>query len=574
MSVERQNRLTGIQHDNQFDVIVVGGGVNGIGVYRELSLQGLRVLLVERNDYASGCSAAPSRMIHGGLRYLENGEFDLVRESLQERDALLRNAPHLVAPLPTVIPVTSIFSGILNSAASFFGWEGKPSSRGALPIKMGLSLYDWVTRKNQILPNHHFNSGQTTRDEWPELTEQAIFSAVYYDAWISHPERLCIEMISDVAETSPHSIAMNYAELGLEEEEYQLTCRITGQKLHVNARAVVHATGAWLDSSVKSLGSAPAEKMVSGTKGSHLIIDNPALEKALNGHMVYFENSDGRVCIVFPYLGKVLAGSTDIRVDHARRVRCEEEELVYILDSLKLVFPAIDIRQDEVVFSYAGIRPLPQSKHEFTGRISRGHDVRQLPGDKLQFCMVGGKWTTFRAFAEQTTDQVLEALGRERQCDTLDLAIGGGKEFPEDTTSLARQLERDFSIDTERARHLITHYGSVAGRVQQACNNDPGDCSVGEGSLYSRSEIKYMIRSEQVETLSDLVLRRTTLAITGKISSGLIGILAEILKAELGLSSKDINEQQATLVAEMTEFYGVTSQMLTERTELWSKKCA
>ena len=140
MPEQRDDNLDQIRRDGAFDVIVVGGGINGIGVFRELALQGLRVLLVERRDFCSGCSAAPSRMIHGGLRYLENGEFNLVRESLRERDALLVNAPHMVRPLPTTIPITSVFSGLLNAAAGFLGLSSKPASRGALPIKIGLSL--------------------------------------------------------------------------------------------------------------------------------------------------------------------------------------------------------------------------------------------------------------------------------------------------------------------------------------------------------------------------------------------------------------------------------------------------
>ena len=161
MPNQRQNMLAHLENP-QFDAVVIGGGVNGIGVWRDLALQGLRVLLVERNDFASGCSAAPSRMIHGGLRYLENGEFDLVRESLAERDALLRNAPHLVRPLPTVIPIAGLTSGLFNAAASFFGWSGKPARRGALPIKIGLTLYDFVTRHRRQMPKHRFLSRSKT----------------------------------------------------------------------------------------------------------------------------------------------------------------------------------------------------------------------------------------------------------------------------------------------------------------------------------------------------------------------------------------------------------------------------
>ena len=574
MSNARQISLAEIKENGGFDAVVIGGGVNGIGVYRDLSLQGLRVLLVERNDFASGCSAAPSRMIHGGLRYLENGEFDLVKESLRERDALLRNAPHMVKPLPTVIPVTSLFSGIFNSAASFFGWQGQPSSRGALPIKLGLSLYDWVTRKDRALPRHSFQGTAETRTRWPALTREARYSAVYYDAWISHPERLCIEMISDVAKAAPQSIALNYAEIVKTEQGYELTCQRSGQRFDIQPHTVVHATGAWLNQSVTELVDENAGRMVGGTKGSHLIIDNAALERALDGHMAYFENADGRVCIVFPYQGKVLAGSTDIRVETACKVRCEDDELIYILESLRQVFPDIDVAREDVVFSFSGIRPLPESTQEFTGRISRGHDVKRLPGDVPQFCMIGGKWTTFRAFAEQAADMVLQELQRPRRIDTMTLPIGGGKDWPENVKAYAENLKTSHAIGEGRVDHLLSHYGSGAEQMQCACAVGGADVSIGEGALYSQAEVRWLIRNERVQTLSDLVFRRTSLAITGAISSGVIHALALLLAEELNLSRAEVAEQERHLIEELSDFYGVTPEMLEDRTKEWSKQCA
>ena len=324
-----------------FDVIVVGGGINGIGVFRELALQGLRVLLVERNDFCSGCSAAPSRMIHGGLRYLENGEFALVRESLRERDALLRNAPHLVKPLATTIPIMSVFSGLMNGAASFLGVSTRPARRGAVPVKLGLSIYDWVTRRRRMLPRHRFLRSRAAFRRWPKLTPRMRFAAVYHDAWISYPERLGVELVLDTCRMAEDAIALNHAEIASEGANFTVTDSETGNRYPVTAKAVVHATGAWLDESLSEM-VAPAEapnQLITGTKGSHLVLDNPELHDALGGHMVYFDNSDGRVCIVFGYLGRVLAGSTDIKVERAERVRCEDDERDYILDSLRLVFP-------------------------------------------------------------------------------------------------------------------------------------------------------------------------------------------------------------------------------------------
>jgi glycerol-3-phosphate dehydrogenase len=568
MSNRRQHKLAELKDDNRFDVIVVGGGVNGIGVYRELSLQGVRVLLIEKNDFCSGCSAAPSRMIHGGLRYLENGEFDLVKESVRERDALLLSAPHMVRELPTVIPITSVFSGAMNAATSFFGWSGKPKNRGALPIKLGLGLYDWVSRKRRILPTHRFHSASATRAIWPKLTNQARFSAVYYDAWISHPERLCIEMITDMGEAAPESIALNYAELQVENGEndrYVVEFSRTGERVPVTTDAIVNATGAWLDSTIQSLGGNTDEQMVSGTKGSHLILDNQELGDALKGHMVYFENTDGRVCIAFPYLGHVLAGSTDIRVDEVTKVRCEKDEQSYILSSLRMIFPDVPVSPDQVVFSYSGIRPLPKSKHDFTGRISRGHFIKRLGGPVPQFCMIGGKWTTFRAFAEQTADEVLNELNLKRKCNTLGLPIGGGDGFDAEGTGILDRLTGKQGLPAERAAHLVGHYGTDAEIVHQFCSCRDKDSSIGEGSQYTRAEITHLIRDEQVETLSDLVLRRTSLGITGAISAGLIESLSELLAKELKLSASDIAQQRETLIQELEDFYGVMPEVLKER---------
>ncbi|WP_112324318.1 glycerol-3-phosphate dehydrogenase/oxidase [Oceanibium sediminis] len=574
MSATRSEQWSRLESDSAFDVVVVGGGVNGIGVYRDLAMQGLRVLLVEREDFASGCSAAPSRMIHGGLRYLENGEFDLVRESLRERDLLLANAPHMVRPMPTLIPISSVFSGLMNGAASFLGRSGKPANRGALPIKLGLSLYDWVTRKRRVMPRHRFNSGRDTRRRWPDLTPEARFSAVYYDAWISHPERLCIEMLRDVARDHSQAVALNYAEIASAGTGYEVRCTRTGARRPVQARAIVNATGAWLDSTAESLGKPAGERMVSGTKGSHLIIDNAALHAALDGHLVYFENADGRICIVFPYLGHVLAGSTDIRVAEARKVRCEADELDYILASLRLVFPAIPVSPDEVVFSYSGIRPLPKSDHDFTGRISRGHLVRRLPGTSPQFCMVGGKWTTFRAFAEQTADAVLAELGHARLCDTAGRKIGGGAEFPASAADVANRLAERFGIDAPRAAHLADHYGYQAFDVMAFCAGQGDDAPLAPGLPHSTAEVDWLIANEFVETVSDIVLRRTSLAITGRISADIIMRIAERLAKARGLTAEQIARQTAALTETLSDYHGVTPEVLEQRNHKRREKCA
>lgn len=557
MAKTRQDKLDEIAAHGAFDVIVVGGGINGIGVFRELALQGLRVLLVERSDFCSGCSAAPSRMIHGGLRYLENGEFSLVAESLAERDRLLATAPHMVRPLPTTIPIVRVFSGLWNSTLGFLNGSSRPSRRGAVPIKLGLSIYDWLTRKRRLMPRHAFRRRSATLRQWPKLNEQVRFSATYHDAWISYPERLGLELVADGERIAPEAIALNYVTLERGDGNMlELVDGTAGWRKPVSAKVIVNATGAWLDETKSDLGAA-GDCLVAGTKGSHLVIDNPALAGALGGHMLYYENADGRICIAFPYLGRVLAGATDIRVDKPSRVRCEDEERDYILSSLRWLFPGVPVDAGDIVFSFSGIRPLPRSSHEFTGRISRDHFTRRVDGSPPQICMVGGKWTTFRAFAEQATDAVLGELGVPRRRDSHALAIGGGKDFPADRDDLVRRYAERFDLDEIRAAHLVDHYGTAGETVQACCAERGDDAPLAPGCAYTVAEIDYLARNEQVVHLGDLALRRTDLAITGQLSPAVLDALAEAAGAALGWSKERIAREQAALMDELADYHGV-----------------
>ncbi|MCV3211225.1 glycerol-3-phosphate dehydrogenase/oxidase [Mesorhizobium sp. YC-39] len=575
MPEQRDANLDLIRRDGAFDVIVIGGGINGIGVYRELALQGLRVLLIERNDFCSGCSAAPSRMIHGGLRYLENGEFDLVWESLRERDALLLNAPHMVRALPTTIPINSVFSGLLNGAAGFLGMTSRPASRGALPIKIGLMLYDWTTRHRRLLPKHRFRGARATLRHWPALSPRLRFSATYHDAWISYPERLGLELVLDTKRLAPGSVALNHAEILQSGEGFAVIDGPSGAAMQVTASAVVNATGAWLDEALASLSDrgGGTDRFISGTKGSHLILDCQPLYQALGGHMIFFEREDGRVCIIFPYLGKVLAGSTDIRVDKADRVCCEPEERDYILGAVREVFPTVSLSSDNVVYSYSGIRPLPKSDHEFTGRISRGHVIHRVDGAVPQFCMVGGKWTTFRAFAEQAADVVLEELGRVRARGTIGLAIGGGDGFPKDPRELETALVARHGISVERAAWLVDAYGTRADGLLGFCLGRPDDVPLDGTCCVTSAEIAFLARNELVVGLEDMLLRRTPLAIRGDVSTALIGSVATAMAKELGWSVERQAREVATVIRNLAKYHGVSLEMLERRTRDRSNTC-
>src|SRR5512147_686777 len=198
--MNRQEILSSLRQNPNVSVLIIGGGINGIGTFRDLALNGVDVVLVERGDFCSGASSASSHMAHGGIRYLENGEFRLVREAVQERNLLLQNAPHLVKPLPTTIPMFKRLSGLLNAPLKFFGILDKPAERGSLVIKLGLMMYDAYTGAQggqRAVPKHKFHSRKKSLAKWSQLNPEIVNTAVYYDGAILSPERLGVELIMD-----------------------------------------------------------------------------------------------------------------------------------------------------------------------------------------------------------------------------------------------------------------------------------------------------------------------------------------------------------------------------------------
>jgi len=575
--MKREEILDGLRQSPKVDVCVIGGGINGISVFRELALQGLNVLLIEKHDYCSGASSALSRMVHGGLRYLENGEFKLVQESLVERDRLLRNAPHYVAPLPTTVPVFDIFSGLGNGIVRFLGLTRRPSRRGAIAIKAGLSIYDFLTRKRALMPRHQFRGRRTTLEKWPALHPGIKSSATYFDAWVSHPERLGIELLQDGLIAKFGAAALNYAELRRTEDgRYRVEDQIDGASVAVEPALIINATGGWIDIANETLFSPEARPapLMGGTKGSHLIIDNAELRAALADHMIYYENEDGRICILFPYLGKVLVGSTDIRVDDPETVRCEADERDYILQSLAFVLPDIKIRSQEIVFQFAGVRPLPASTDSFTGRIPRDHFctlVEPKDGGPHVLCMIGGKWTTFRSFGELAADMALERLGKPRRVATIDRPIGGGRAFPDNVSMWLSQVATRKSLSHARMAELFGRYGTDAETIAEFIAEGPDAALPHPG--YSMRELQFLTREEAVEHLDDLLLRRTTLAISGELSLDMMDAVLDLLVQEKRWTPAQRASERDRFLTLLNERHGVDEDMLSARNEPRSTTC-
>ena len=419
-------------------------------------------------------------MAHGGVRYLENGEFRLVREAVQERNRMIQNAPSLVKPLPTTIPIFKTFSGLLNAPLKFLGWLDKPSERGGVIIKIGLIFYDAFTGKTRVVPRHVFDNHSASLKKYPRINPAIRYTATYYDGIILSPERLTIELLLDAEKEGDHARSLNYVSMmGVSGGQVTLKDEVNGQMLEITPRLIVNAAGPWIDRTNSSLGL--KTHYVGPTKGSHLVLDAPELRAAIGDHEFFFENKDGRIVLIFPLFDKVMIGTSDLPIEDPDSARCTEEEVDYFIEMIGRVFPGIQISRDQIIFRFSGVRPLAYTKAKMAGQINRDHHIQE---DKLEgipvYSLVGGKWTSFRAFSEQVTDRALAFLNLPRKADTKSLPIGAGKEA--------------FALKT-----------------------DPH---------YTRFEIAAMAKREKIVHLDDLVLRRTLLAYLGQLTRPLLEELA------------------------------------------------
>jgi glycerol-3-phosphate dehydrogenase len=554
----RERSIAALRTGQRAQVVIVGGGINGIATFRDLALQGVNVVLVERGDWCAGASAASSHMIHGGIRYLENGEFRLVKESVQERNGLLETAPHYVKPLMTTVPIFSIFAGLLAAPMRFLTHaSGTPSERGALLIKIGLVLYDSFSRNGGRVPRHVFHGRRRSRDELPQLNRDVRYTATYFDASVHEPERLALDILQDSIDTGDHARAVNYVEaIGLGDDGVQLRDAVTGETFSIQADVVINATGPWTDLTNAAFGAATA--YMGGTKGSHIVLNSPELLAACDGRELFFEHSDGRIVLIYPLNGRVLVGTTDREADVRAPAVCTEEEVDYFFDLIQHVFPRVTVKREDIVFRFAGIRPLPKHDDTRPGFVSRDYRIERtsVPGVPAVtvFSLVGGKWTTFRALAEHVSNKALDVLGIARKRTTAGLAIGGGAGFP--LSGAARTVWIAANADEvgrERAEQLLARYGTKAHAVI-AASEGLADAALASAPTFRRREIEHIVRTEHVVHLADLVLRRTNLAFSGQITAPLLPELAELAGDALGWDD-------ATRQAEVT----ATTLLLAER---------
>ncbi|HXA75026.1 MAG TPA: glycerol-3-phosphate dehydrogenase/oxidase [Acidimicrobiales bacterium] len=521
--------------DETFDVLVIGGGVTGAGVALDAASRGLKTALVEKSDFASGTSSKSSKMVHGGLRYLQQREIRLVYENLAERQRLLDNAPHLVSPLPFLIPL--------------FGRDGVVSKTLARSYSSALWLYD-LTGGWRIGERHHEVSKQEALDHLPTLnTDHLVAGFLYFDArtddarlTLTLARTAAIEFGAAMANYTP-VVQMNKSGSAIRGARVQPDAADPSSAFDVRARVVVNATGVWADD-VRALDESTQPKSIRPARGVHVTV--PADRLPCDIAAVIPVPKDKRSIFVVPWPGTdlVYLGTTD--TDYAGPLddpACTPEDVDYLLEAANNITTSRLTRAD-VTGVWAGLRPLlaPERGHvsERTADLSRRHTV--MTSSEGVVTVTGGKLTTYRKMAQDTVDAVVRELGespRRRRCVTKDLPLIGATTKTRDPVSMAQPHAR-----------LLGRYGSEAPRVLALADDRPELLEPAIAGLpYTRAELVYAAREEMAQTLDDVLSRRTRAMIQkAHATMAAAPAAAELLASEMGWSASEATEQSAHFI--------------------------
>jgi glycerol-3-phosphate dehydrogenase len=470
------------------DLIVIGAGINGAAIAREAALAGLRVLILDRGDVGAGTSSASSRLIHGGLRYLEHAELGLVYESLGERERLLHAAPHLVRPLELFIPI-------------YRGARRKPWQ-----IRTGLALYDWLSLRKS-LPARSFFERDALLERVRGLRREGLLAgASYWDAQVAFPERLVLENVRDAVGNGAQlatyrEVTRVRVEAGrVTGVDWRAADGTAGQAL---APLVVNAAGPWVDA---VLGPIRHTRLIGGTKGTHIVTTRFA--NAPPGGIYVEAGSDGRPFFILPWNGLVLIGTTDERFDaDPSTAAADDAEIEYLVAETERVFPDARGLAERVLYTHTGVRPLPYRRKGAEGAITRRHLIRRHRAAQGLYSIVGGKLTTHRALAED----VLAMLRRRHlphlaaNSPTRTRRLPGALDAHDRNALLA---DVGAKLGAEQAARLWNVYGSAAAAIAKQAGSRELGARVADGSPVLVAELVHGLEAEWAVTLEDLLQRR------------------------------------------------------------------
>ncbi|HLI70179.1 MAG TPA: glycerol-3-phosphate dehydrogenase/oxidase [Ktedonobacteraceae bacterium] len=507
----------------QFDVLVIGGGVTGAGVALDAAARGYRVALVEKLDFASGTSSKSTKLVHGGIRYLPNFDFGLVREALVERGLLLRNAPFLVRPVGFVLP---IYKGDRHPVGIPFTTPGGIGL--GLTLRMGLWLYDTLAGRLNVKRHRHLS-----RDEVLKLAPALVSSGlkegfIYYDAQ-TNDARLTMALVRTAAQYG--ATIANHAEVISLLSEGDKVCgaqvrdQLGEQEFTIRARHIVNATGVFAKQ-VEALGGEQPQVQIEPSKGVHLVFSRETLQLG-DEAVVLPETDDKRILFIVPWETRAVFGTTDTGsgdLDHPAATR---EDVSYLLNHLNR-YLSVHLSEEDIISTYAGYRPLIRSRssQHSTARLSRTHAVLEGPSGLVT--IVGGKLTTYRRMAQDTVDVLNRRDGsKQPPHPTANLPLQGSAGWP----ATQRELEsrgKMLGLADPILIHLGNHYGSAAHEILDLLQEDP---TLGTRLIddlpYIRAEVIYACRQEMALTPDDILARRTSITIEDQHQG--LGIVEEVV---------------------------------------------
>lgn len=510
--------MPGIQ--SEYDLIIIGGGINGAAIARDAALRGLSTLLLEKEDYACGASSKSSKLAHGGLRYLEYGELGLVRESLLERNRLIRAAPHLVTPLPFLFPVYT------------------HSARPLWMVNAGLWAYDFLD-SGSPMPWHSKLSIEEVHKRFPHLNAQELTGAcLYYDAQMQD-HRLLMENILDAHKLGAHLWNHTAVTGFIKEGEHVVGVRyksaIYDWEGEARAPHIVNATGAW-SNLTRSLDDPDGSPFVRPTKGVHIIVDLPPPEAS----WILAAPQDNRIFFLMPWEKQTLIGTTDTDFEgDPSEVHAEPSDIDYLLKAANHYLKGAPLTHDHIISSFAGLRPLQYVAIGDASSVSRNHVIARSNSGLLS--IIGGKYTTYRKIAEDVVDRI-----STRPCKTADRPLPGGKTHPlssltsEQLTAKAQEL----GISLSQLQHLTSTYGSNYGEVLEWIQEtENGTHLLSTHHPHTVGELRYAIAIEQVRTLDDWFFRRTYIGLSPTKGKDSVESVARYLAEELGWDKSQTQQE-------------------------------
>lgn len=503
-------------HGEPFDLLIVGGGATGAGAALDAVARGLSVALVERDDLSAATSSRSTKLIHGGVRYLEKAvkefdrsQFHLVRDALRERAVLIRNAPHLCHPLPLVTPL--------------YEWWQVPY------YLTGLKIYDALAGRANLAPSR-FVDAKEALQRFPMLREDGLRGGVVYHDGQFDDARMNVAIAVSAAERG--AVVATHAEVvALHHEASRVrgaTVRdaVTGEEVTVAARAVINATGPFVDE-LRRLDDPGAAPMLDASSGVHIVLDARFAPPGTG--LLIPQTEDGRVLFLLPWQNATLVGTTDQPATIERHPRATEDEIAYILRHVRQYF-SLPVERDDVLAAWSGLRPLVSDpKAADTARLSRDHVVHVA--DSGLVTIAGGKWTTYRRMAADAVDAALVVANLDAgPSGTEDLRLAGAERLR--PTGAGELQERGFPGDV--ARHLHLAYGDRAGAVAEIAADGDAPRLVANHP-YLEAEVRHAARAEFAAATVDVLARRTRLAMLDEAAARAAAPrVSAILAEELG----------------------------------------